>query len=109
MQARKIVVIEDDISLRDNIEQLLEEFGYRVLSAEDGKKGIKIIKEILPDLIISDIMMPGIDGYEVLRQLGSDPKTLTIPFIFLTARAEMKDLREGMLLGADDYLIKPFN
>lgn len=103
-----ILVIEDDNTVRKNIKQLLEIVGYKVLTAENGGKGIKIALEKQPDFIICDIMMPGLDGYEVFRQLSCNKKTSAIPFIFLTARAEMSDLRQGMNLGADDYLLKPF-
>ncbi|HEX2866773.1 MAG TPA: response regulator [Ignavibacteriales bacterium] len=104
----KILVIEDHKTVCDTIKRLLEKAGYEVTAAENGTDGVKLAFEIMPDLIVCDIMMPGMNGYEVLRQLGSTGETSSIPFIFLTARAEMTDLRMGMELGADDYLIKPF-
>lgn len=105
---RKILVIEDHYIVCLTIKRLLEKAGYKVFTAENGADGVKLAFEVMPDLIVCDIMMPLMNGYEVLRQLGTTDGTSSIPFIFLTARAEMKDLRMGMELGADDYLIKPF-
>jgi CRP-like cAMP-binding protein len=82
--------------------------GYTVLSAADGKDGVNLAKDERPDLILSDITMPEVDGFSVLRILAKDPATAGIPFIFLTGKNEVNDLREGMNLGADDYLVKPF-
>jgi CRP-like cAMP-binding protein len=79
-----------------------------VATAENGKKGVQLLKEFSPDLIICDIMMPELDGYGVLHILSKDPATASIPFIFLTAKAEKSEVRKGMELGADDYLTKPF-
>jgi two-component system, sensor histidine kinase and response regulator len=79
-----------------------------VIGAENGRIGLRLAREHLPNLIISDVMMPELDGYGVLEELRKDPVLATIPFIFLTARAERSDLRQGMDLGADDYLTKPF-
>lgn len=104
----KLLVIEDDPVLRNNICDLLESDGYVIECAEDGIIGVEKVRETLPDLIVCDIMMPGLNGYEVLEELQKDPETATIPFIFLTAKVEMENLRIGMKLGADDYLFKPF-
>lgn len=108
MILKKILVIEDDRNVRTNIQELLTESGYEVQSAENGRQGLAAAKKFLPDLIICDIMMPELNGYEVLKELAEDFKTAAIPFIFLTAKAEISDIRTGMLSGADDYLIKPF-
>lgn len=105
---KKVLVIEDDKPVRDNIKQLLERAGYVVVTAECGTEGIVCAAAEMPDIIICDIMMPGMNGYEVLSSISSGGPASAIPFIFLTARAEMSDLRHGMDLGADDYLIKPF-
>lgn len=105
---KKILLIEDDEIIRENTAEILELANYEVITAEDGKKGVQKAKENAPDLIICDIMMPELDGYGVLYLLGKDPKTSTIPFIFLTAKSEKSDRRKGMALGADDYLTKPF-
>lgn len=104
-----ILVIEDDHAVRRNIQSLLCEEGYTVFSAKDGYEGIKIAGKEHPDLIICDIMMKGLNGYDVLRELAKDESTRAIPFIFLTARVEREDIRRGMILGADDYLFKPFD
>lgn len=105
---KSILLIEDNKEMRENIAEILELANYKVTTAEDGKDGVKKAKEILPDLIICDIMMPKMDGYEALDLLDKDDKTNHIPFIFLTAKAEKNDWRKGMNLGADDYLTKPF-
>lgn len=104
----KILVIEDEKTVRDNIATLLIEEGYMVLTAKDGEEGIMVARMEKPNLIICDIMMPGIDGYGVLKELSTDPATNTIPFIYLTAKFEKEDFRKGMQLGADDYIFKPF-
>jgi len=104
----KILVIEDDLKVRTNIKLLLEEEGYKVFCAATGEEGVPLALEILPDLIICDIMMPGMDGYEVLKRLSEDRSITPIPFIYLTAKVEKEDLRTGMQLGADDYIFKPF-
>jgi DNA-binding LytR/AlgR family response regulator len=106
--SKKILLIEDDFSVRTTIKELLENNNYVVFAATDGKEGIQLAQEIHPDLIISDIMMPHVNGYEVLKSLRKDPEFNDIPFVFLSAKAEISDFREGMDLGADDYLTKPF-
>ncbi|ERT08857.1 response regulator [Lyngbya aestuarii BL J] len=103
----KILVIEDEFAIRDNIIELLEIEDFEVFSAENGRIGFQQASEHLPDLILCDVMMPDLDGYGVLSALRSNPTTATIPFIFLTAKAEHTDIRQGMGLGADDYLTKP--
>jgi CRP-like cAMP-binding protein len=105
---KKILLIEDDLVMRENTEELLELAGFSVESSENGVLGVIKAKEFLPDIIISDIMMPELDGYGVLHMLSNDPLTNTIPFIFLSAKAEKSEVRKGMELGADDYLTKPF-
>lgn len=104
----KILIIEDTAQLREDISDALELEGFEVITAEDGYTGLQIANEYLPDLILCDIMMPGIDGYEVLQLLKSNGGDLRFPFIFITALAERENFRSGMELGADDYLIKPF-
>ena len=103
-----ILVIEDDICLRENTKEILELAGYSVLTAENGQKGIQLALSKRVDLILCDIIMPVLDGYAVLRELSSVPKTQKIPFIFLTAKSDLKEIRTGMNLGADDYIVKPF-
>ncbi len=104
----KILVIEDEGDVREIILDILHEENYSVQGAENGHVGIQLATEMVPDLIICDVMMPKIDGYEVLKDLRKNSTTSTIPFIFLTAKATRDDLRQGMNLGADDYLTKPF-
>ena len=103
-----ILVIEDEESVRSNILELLEAEDFHAIGAENGFNGVIKARDYKPNLIICDVMMPELDGYGVLHLLREDPATATIPFIFLTAKADRVDLRKGMELGADDYLTKPF-
>ena len=103
----KILIIEDEVLVRESICELLALQGFEISSAGDGSSGLQSARQLHPDLIICDITMPGINGHEVLVTLQADPETSSIPFIFLTARSDMEDLRKGMKLGADDYLSKP--
>ncbi len=105
----KILVIEDNLAMRENIQEMLEMANYEVAIAINGKDGINKAKTFSPNLILCDIMMPKMDGYEVLYFLSKDHVTSGIPFVFLTAKSEKEDLRKGMNLGADDYLTKPFD
>lgn len=105
---KHILLIEDDTTVRENTAELLELSNYEVTTAPDGKKGIAAAQDLRPHLIICDIMMPEVDGYGVLQALSQNAETAGIPFIFLSARTEHKDIRKGMNLGADDYLTKPF-
>lgn len=105
---KRILLIEDNLDVRENIAEILELAGYQVDSAENGKIGVGLANENPYDLVLCDIMMPELDGYGVLHILNKNPKTSSIPFIFLTAKAEKGDFRKGMSMGADDYLTKPF-
>ena len=104
---KSILIIEDDIDLMNNLRLQLELNHYLVLSAENGEVGIELADINLPDLIISDIMLPGVSGYEVREQLNNKVITKNIPFLFLSAKVEYDDIRKGMELGSDDYLTKP--
>lgn len=104
----RILVIEDEEELRGLIAQFLEFHDHDVSVAENGLVGLESAQRNPPDLIVSDVMMPGLDGFGVLERLRHDPKTAEIPFLFLTAKADRQDMRRGMELGADDYLTKPF-
>ncbi len=106
---KKILLIEDDSALRENTAELLELSGFKVFTAPNGKIGIEKAKNESPNIIICDIMMPEIDGYGVLEAIASEEKTKHIPFIFLSAKTEHKEIRKGMDMGADDYLTKPFD
>ncbi|MCB9169549.1 MAG: response regulator [Flavobacteriales bacterium] len=106
---KTILLIEDDVDMRENTSEILELANFRVLKAENGRRGVDLARKEVPDLVLCDIMMPDLDGYGVLHLLGRDPSTAEIPFIFLSAKAERGDIRKGMELGADDYLTKPFD
>lgn len=103
-----ILVVEDNKNIRAGILMRLE-MGYKVTEASDGVEGLKIARDEMPDLIVSDVMMPGIDGFELCRQLKQDERTNHIPIIMLTARVSDKSKIQGLEIGADDYLTKPFN
>ncbi len=105
---KKILVIEDEKPVLTNIIEILESGGFNAIGAENGEVGVQLATQEIPDLIICDVMMPVLDGYGVLTKLRSQPLTEIIPFIFLTAKADKGDLRQGMNLGADDYISKPF-
>jgi len=105
---KKILVIEDEEIIRENILKLLKAEGFDVTGAENGAQGLNAAVSNLPDVIICDVMMPELDGYGVLMALRSNPVTATLPFVFLTGKAERSEMRQGMELGADDYLTKPF-
>ena len=106
---KKILVIDDSEEIRSNIAELLRLSNYEVSEASDGKEGIQKSIAIKPDLIICDVMMPVMDGYGVLHAVHQNDPIRNTPFIFLTAKSEHSDLRKGMNLGADDYIIKPFD
>ena len=106
---KTVLLIEDDAVLRENTAEILELYSYNVITASNGKSGVLTAKNHLPDIIVCDIMMPELDGYSVLGDLAKNVNTKYIPFIFLSAKTEHKDVRKGMDLGADDYITKPFN
>jgi CheY-like chemotaxis protein len=104
-----ILLIEDNREIRENTCEILELSNYNVTTAENGLIGLELAKKIIPDIIISDIMMPELNGYEVLEGVRTTPSTEHIPFIFFTAKSESMDMEKGLRLGANDYLIKPFD
>lgn len=104
----KILLIEDDELVRENVLELLDAEGFETYAAENGHVGTMVAQQKAPDLILCDVMMPELDGYGVLENVRQNPQTMTIPFIFLTAKAAKGDFRMGMEKGADDYLTKPF-
>ena len=106
---KTILLIEDNAFIRENTAELLELAGYAVRTAENGQLGVELALAAPPDLVVCDIMMPVLDGYGVLRRFNDTPQLMGIPFIFLTAKTERLDRRQGMELGADDYLTKPFD
>lgn len=103
-----ILLIEDNNEIRENTCELLELEGYKVLLAENGKEGLALAKQQKPNLIITDILMPEVNGYDLVRGLKADTKTAAIPFIFLTASAEKSEVEAGLGMGAMDYIQKPF-
>lgn len=109
MPQKKILVIEDEPTLRILISDLLEAESYEPVCAEDGMMGLELARSIQPDLILCDVMLPGMDGYSILDALQKDVTTASVPFIFLTALSDRLDVRRGMALGADDYITKPFD
>ncbi len=106
---KRVLLIEDDVVLRENTAELLEFSNFEVTTAPNGKIGVDIAKNSPFDIVVCDIMMPELDGYGVLETLAKNENTKYIPFIFLSAKTERKDIRKGMDLGADDYITKPFN
>ncbi|WP_027390570.1 response regulator transcription factor [Chrysiogenes arsenatis] len=103
----RILLIEDDPVLRHNMVELLTLENYDVDDAQDGEEGVRKAFESNHDLVLCDIMMPKMDGYQVFETLKSHPQTASIPFLFLTAKVDKEDVRRGMLMGADDYILKP--
>ena len=108
MKTKTILIIEDEQVLRENMSELLKLANYQVIVASNGIEGVEVAKKEHPDLILSDVTMPELDGWSVLRILSKDPSTAGIPFVFLTGKKESEEQRQGMNLGADDYLTKPF-
>ncbi|HRT58291.1 MAG TPA: response regulator transcription factor [Candidatus Paceibacterota bacterium] len=104
---KKILIIEDEPEMRRNLATILRLERFEPVTAANGEQGLKLARDQAPDLVLCDVMMPGISGYDVLKALHQDPAGRQIPFIFLTAKGERNDVRDGMNLGADDYLTKP--
>jgi DNA-binding response OmpR family regulator len=107
--ARKILLVEDERDILELVTHYLEKEGYRVRSAADGPTGLSVARAERPDLIVLDLMLPGMDGLELCRKLRADPVSGGVPIIMLTAKAEETDRVVGLELGADDYLTKPFS
>lgn len=106
---KRILVVDDERDLVDLISMNLQRHGYDVLTANDGKMGLELARKQGPDLILLDLMMPGLNGQEVATRLKGDPQTATLPILMLTARGEETDIVVGLSLGADDYVTKPFS
>lgn len=105
----KILIIEDEKEIRENLEILLDAEGYATVSADNGLDALKKLEKFTPDLILSDIMMPYFNGLELFQRIKEESRTKIIPFIFLTAKSDLSSIRHGMNLGADDYITKPFS
>jgi DNA-binding response OmpR family regulator len=104
---KKILVVEDDPSCWRFIEYILQQEGYQVVQAKHGLEGIRKAQSEAPDLIVLDIMLPGIEGFEICRRLRADPQTAQLPILMLSAKAQEIDKATGLKMGADDYLVKP--
>jgi putative two-component system response regulator len=105
----KILLVEDDSLLLEVMRSILEVEGYELFPAPNGKQALDLFVAIKPDLVVSDIMMPEMDGYELLESVRSTPQGVTVPFLFLSARTERNDVSRARSLGVDDYLFKPFD
>ncbi|MFT4754495.1 MAG: CheY-like chemotaxis protein [Salibacteraceae bacterium] len=105
---KNILIIEDNQTIRENLEELLELSNFQVTTASDGQEGMEAIQKRKPNLIICDVAMPEVNGYQVLEFLKSKPETNKIPFIFITSSAQNKEIKKGVLSRADCYLTKPF-
>lgn len=106
---KTILIIEDNPEIRENITEILELASFNVVSAENGKEGILAAGKMFPDIILCDIMMPEVNGYEVLKGLKQNPFTAHIPFVYVTASAEKSEVKLAMDMGADGYVRKPFD
>ncbi len=104
----KVLVIEDEEILRESILNILQTNGFNAIEAEDGQSGLQLAREVVPDLILCDVRMPELDGFEVLKALRQDPLTASIPLLFLSAENLQNLVRQGQQLGATGYLTKPF-
>ena len=109
MHAKKILVVDDDERVREMIEFRLSLFGYEVTQAANGQEGLIAVRQEEPDLILLDVMMPELDGFQVCRRLKQDESTKGIPVVMLTAKAEAKDVTRAFESGADDYVVKPYD
>ena len=107
--AYKILVVDDEPSIVRLMEFILARQGHEMLSAVNGEEALEKIRAQKPDLVLLDIMMPRIDGYEVARTLRADPETATLPIIMLSAKAQEEDIRKGVGVGVDEYITKPFS
>jgi CheY-like chemotaxis protein len=110
----RVMIVEDDPIILSNLSQILQLAGLDVIEAHDGQFALNLLREnhlndsVLPKMIVSDLMMPNMDGFELLGAVRSDPKLKSIPFVLLSARSDASDLQQAFSLGANDYLVKPF-
>jgi CheY-like chemotaxis protein len=109
MKMTTILLIEDNLHIRENTAELLELSGYKVIVAAGGTAGLRKAKELIPDIILCDIMMPELNGYEVIHELKKNSATAGIPFIFITASVEKSEMKKGLDMGASGYIPKPFD
>ncbi|EIW00478.1 diguanylate cyclase (GGDEF) domain-containing protein [Thermoanaerobacter siderophilus SR4] len=109
MKGRNILIVDDNKLTRKILKDILENAGYGVLEAKDGEEALQIYKNKLPDMVILDIVMPGMTGFDLLRILRKEEENLMLPIILLTSQDNFEEKIKGLELGADDYLVKPFN
>jgi len=107
--AKKIMVVDDEPYIARVIKFKLEQEGYTVISANDGQSGLQKIKEEKPDMVLLDVMMPGLSGYEVCQKIKEDAELAGIPVVILTAKGQERDREQGLTIGASDYITKPFS
>jgi two-component system alkaline phosphatase synthesis response regulator PhoP len=107
--AKKIMVVDDEPYIARVIKFKLEQEGYTVISANDGQSGLQKIKEEKPDMVLLDVMMPGLSGYEVCQKIREDAELAGIPVVILTAKGQERDREQGLTMGASDYITKPFS
>jgi len=107
--AKKIMVVDDEPYIARVIKFKLEQEGYTVISANDGQSGLQKIKEEKPDMVLLDVMMPGLSGYEVCQKIKQDAELAGIPVVILTAKGQERDREQGLTMGASDYITKPFS
>ena len=105
---KKILVIDDDANICKALQVMIKSLGYEVGTARDGISGIEAVSSFTPDLVVCDLMMPNMDGYQFIQEIRTNPGTASLPIILLTAKGEDKDILEGYKTGADYYLTKPF-
>jgi DNA-binding response OmpR family regulator len=106
---KKILIIEDDPSFLRAVSHIVEKEGYNVTTASNGMTGLRMAKEDKPDLLILDVMLPGLDGFEICSRLRNEPETAKLPIIMLSAKGQEADRTTGLKVGADEYLTKPVN
>jgi Response regulators consisting of a CheY-like receiver domain and a winged-helix DNA-binding domain len=106
---KTVLIIEDNQEIRENTSEILELRGLKVITSDNGNAGIAMAINRRPDIILCDIMMPGLDGYEVIKQLKGNPITAPIPFIYITASGEKSEVKMAIELGASGYIRKPFD
>lgn len=109
LQGKRILLVEDESSIVDVVSQALKRHGFDVMTADNGDDALDMLYPVLPDLVLLDLMLPGMDGWEVCRRIRSSPESRALPIIMMTARRDERDLVQGLELGADDYIRKPFS
>lgn len=107
MRLRRILVVDDEKPITSYLQSKLSKLGYEVSVAEDGEEAVAKALHRIPDIVLLDVKLPKLNGYEVCRRLRSDPRTKSVPILILSAKAQERDIREGLAAGADKYLCKP--